>query len=151
MQYIRLCQVHIWNFQSCLKASQSSAVIDSRPVPWKKYSLNQFSMPSAYDLDLLSGIVFENGTIKRLPNTQNSCVNDTLQAKADSGNGADNMHDDSDTPDEYVIDYLHNAQKYRINHPRNCNFCLGCHFLKILNDFGFQGLVVIFTILDICF
>ena len=92
----------------------------SRPVPWKNYSLNQFSMSSAYDLDPLSGIVFENRTIKRLPNTQNYCVNVTLQAEADSGYGADNMYDDSDTPDEYVMDYLHNAQKYRINHPRNC-------------------------------
>ena len=30
------------------------------------------------------------------------------------------MHDDSDSPDEYVIDYLHYAQNYHIYHPRNC-------------------------------
>ena len=108
------------SFSSAQAKSQSSAVIDSRPVPWKNYSLNQFIMSSAYDLDLSSEIVFENGTIKRLPTTQNSCVNHPLQAKADSGNGADNMDDDSDTWAEYVMDYLHYAQKYCINHPRNC-------------------------------
>ena len=107
-------------FTSAQAKSQSSAVIDSRPVPWKNYSLNQFSMSSAYDLDLSSEIVFENGTIKRLPTTQSSCVNHPLQAEADLGNRADNMHDDSDTPDEYVMDYLHYAQKYHINHPRYC-------------------------------
>ena len=29
--------------------AQSCAVIDSRPVLWKNYSLNQFNMSSAYD------------------------------------------------------------------------------------------------------
>ena len=109
------------SFSSAQAKSQSSAVIDSRLVLWKNYSLNQFSMSSAYDRDLSSEIVFENVTIKRLPNAQISCVNDTLQAEPDSGNGSDSrMHDDSDMPDEFVMDYLHHAQKYRINHPRNC-------------------------------
>ena len=83
--------------------------------------MNKLGVSSIDDFDMQSEIFHGNKTMKRLSNTSNIyCFYDTLETNVGVGNESDDKHDASDITEEYAVDYLHYAQKYRLDNPRNC-------------------------------
>ena len=116
-----------YHYDACVRMSsrevksQSSASFYSHPVFRKYYSMDKLGVSSIDDFDMQSVIFHENKTMNRLSDTSNTnCFYDTLETNVGVGNESDDKHDTSDITDEYAVDYLHYAQKYRLNNPRNC-------------------------------
>ena len=83
--------------------------------------MDKLGVSSIDDFDRQSDIFHGNKTMNRLSDTSNTnCFYDTLETNVGVGNESDDKHDTSDITDEYAVDYLHYAQKYRLNNPRNC-------------------------------
>ena len=147
-----------YHYDACVRMSsrevksQSSASFYSHPVSRKYYSMNKLGVSSIDDFDMQSDIFHGNKTMNRLSNTSNTyCFYDSLETNVAVGNESDDKHDASDITDEYAVDYLQYAQKYRLDNPRNC--IIGHpNINSIRNKFGAvecvlnEGLLNIFAI-----